>query len=82
MRFPSSEEVQRIREQYPSGTRVMLIHMDDPHKCILQPGCEGTVYAVDDVGTVHVKWDCGSGLGLVVGVDEFRVIGRAGDRNE
>ena len=31
MRFPSKETVERIRSQYPKGTRVELIHMDDIH---------------------------------------------------
>ena len=82
MRFPSSEEVQRIREQYPVGTLVELIHLDDPYNRSLHPGDIGEISHIDDVGTVHVKWDCGSGLGLVIGVDEFRVIGKAGDSNE
>ena len=29
----------------------------------------GTVIAVDDVGTIHVAWDCGSSLGVVYGED-------------
>lgn len=28
----------------------------------------------DDIGTIHVGWDCGSSLGLVYGVDQFRKI--------
>ena len=38
----------------------------------LKPGDEGTVFHVDDTGTVHVKWDCGSTLGMVYGVDVIR----------
>lgn len=30
MRFPSKETVERIREEYPVGTRVELVQMDDP----------------------------------------------------
>jgi Domain of unknown function (DUF4314) len=29
---------------------------------------------VDDLGTIHVKWDNGSTLGLVPGQDSFRVV--------
>ena len=82
MRFPSNEEVQRIREQYPIGTLVELINLDDPYNRSLHPGDIGEISHIDDVGTIFVNWRNGSGLGLVVGVDEFRVIGRAGDRNE
>ena len=63
-----------LREKYPVGTRVELIHMDDPYNRKLVPGCRGTVNHVDDMGTVHVSWDCGSSLGLVYGEDEFRKV--------
>lgn len=46
------------------GKRVRLINSSDPYTQ-LNPGAEGTVSFVDDLGTVHVKWDCGSNLGLV-----------------
>ena len=32
----------------------------------------GTVRSVDDTGTVFVRWDNGSGLGVVYGVDRIR----------
>lgn len=32
----------------------------------LRPGTEGTVSTVDDLGTVHVDWDDGGRLGMVV----------------
>lgn len=43
--------------------RVRLIRCNDPYTK-LQPGTEGTVEFVDDSGTVFVKWDNGSSLGL------------------
>lgn len=82
MNFPSREQVQRIREQYPKGTRVELLHMSDPYNRSLHPGSLGTVDFVDDVGTVFVNWDCGSGLGVVIGVDEVQIIGKAGKKND
>ena len=33
----------------------------------LQPGTVGTVGFVDDSGTVHVNWDSGHTLGMVLG---------------
>jgi hypothetical protein len=68
--FPSKETVQRLREQYPAGTRIELQSMDDPYSK-LRPGDRGTVRHVDDTGTVFVAWDKGSGLGLVYGVDSY-----------
>ncbi len=58
-----------LRETYPAGTRVRLVKMDDSWSK-LKPGDEGTVTAVDDIGTIHVSWDCGSSLGVVYGEDE------------
>ena len=47
--------------------------MDDPYSR-LKPGDRGTVKSVDDTGTVFVSWDCGSGLGVVYGEDEIRIL--------
>lgn len=69
--FPSPEMVKRIRKLYPTGCRVELVHMDDPYSK-LTPGEQGTVAVVDDTGTIFVNWDCGSGLGIVYGVDRIK----------
>lgn len=45
------------------GRRVRLVRHNDP-SAGLAPGTEGTVDSVDDVGTVHVRWDDGRVLGL------------------
>ena len=82
MNFPSREQVHRIREQYPKGTRVALLHMSDPYNRSLHAGSLGTVDFVDDAGTVFCKWDCGSGLGVVIGEDEVRIIRKAGEPND
>lgn len=57
-----------LRKKYPTGTRVELVHMDDPYTS-LTTGDKGTVRFVDDIGTIHISWDCGSSLGAVYGVD-------------
>jgi hypothetical protein len=69
--FPPKEIVLRLREQFPPGTRVELIHMDDPYAA-LKPGDQGAVSFVDDIGTVHIKWDSGSSLGAAYGRDVIR----------
>lgn len=71
--FPSKEIVKRLRQQYPKGTRVELISMNDSYTK-LKPGDRGTVTMVDSIGTVFVKWDCGSGLGVAYGEDHIRKI--------
>ena len=69
--FPSEETVKSLREQYPKGTRIELSYMNDPYSK-LGYGERGTVDHVDDAGTIHVRWDCGSGLGLAYGEDLYR----------
>lgn len=69
MNFPSREVVQHIRDTYPVGCRVELIGMGPDPYSKLEHGCQGTVNHVDDGGTVFISWDCGSGLGMVYGVD-------------
>ena len=74
MRTISKEALRALRERYPRGTRVELMHMDDPYNQKLLSGCLGTVRYVDDIGTIHVSWDCGSSLGVVYGEDACRRI--------
>ena len=69
-------QLKQLREQYPAGTRVELIHMDDPYNRKLVPGGQGTVRWVDDMGTIHIAWDCGSDLGVAYGADECRKIAK------
>ena len=60
--------VDRLKAEYPAGTRVELIRMEDEYSR-LRPGDKGTVTGVDDIGTIHVSWDCGSSLGVAYGED-------------
>ena len=69
MNRPTHEELDDLRSRYPKGSRVKLIRMDDPYCQDLKPGMLGTVMQVDDIGTIHVSWDCGSSLGVVFGED-------------
>ena len=64
-------QAQRYKEAYPPGTRIMLLSMNDPHHPV-ESGTRGTVEYDDDVGTLHMKWDNGQGLGLVPDEDKFR----------
>ena len=65
--------VQMYKQNYPKGTRIECISMDDPHWPIA-PGTKGTVVMVDDMGTIHMEWDNGRTLGLVPGEDAFKII--------
>ena len=70
MRFPSKETVERIRKEYPVGTRVELVRMDDPQAPPV--GTKGTVRGVDDIGSIMVAWDNGCGLSVAYGEDICR----------
>ncbi len=75
MSLPTHETVKSLRQQYPAGTRVeLLAPINDPFEKRLQPGCHGTIEFVDDAANLHTRWDCGSGLSLLYGVDQFRMV--------
>ena len=61
-----------LRINYPKGTRVELVKMDDVQAPPI--GTQGTVQLVDDIGTIMVDWDNGSKLGVVLGEDTCRKI--------
>ena len=68
MMFQKKEIVERIRKEYPKGTRVMLVNMDDTQAPPL--GTKGTVIGVDDTGSIMVAWDNGSSLNVIYNVDK------------
>ena len=72
MKFPDKNTIERYRNEYPKGCRVELLSMDDPKAP--PKGTRGTVRGVDDIGNLLVRWDNGSGLNAVLGVDVVRKI--------
>lgn len=64
-------QAERIKENYPPGTRIELISMEDPFAPI-PSGMRGTVKVVDDMGQLHMHWDNGRSLSVVPGEDSFR----------
>jgi hypothetical protein len=72
MRMIRPEQLKRLKETYPDGTRVELVRMDD----IQAPpaGTRGTVYGIDDTGSLLVRWDNGSGLNVIYGEDIVRKV--------
>ena len=70
MRFPSRETVEHVRREYPAGTHVELLCMEDVQAPPI--GTLGTVLGVDDTGSLLMRWDNGSGLNVVYGEDLVR----------
>lgn len=72
VQFPKADMVQLVRDIYPIGCRVWLIYMNDQQAPPI--GTCGTVTGVDDVATIHVRWDSGSSLGIAYGEDCCRLV--------
>ncbi len=63
MKFPSKDIVEKVRAEYPIGTRVELVKMDDVQAPPI--GTKGTVKGVDDTASILVDWDNGCGLNVI-----------------
>lgn len=68
----NEKKVELLRQRYPEGTRICLDHMED--LCPVESGTCGEVQFVDDVGTLHCKFDNGRMLGVIPDVDKFHII--------
>lgn len=66
-------KIEATKAQYPPGTRIRLISMEDPYAPV-PPGTEGVVHVVDDAGQLHMRWDNGRVLALIPGEDSFTVL--------
>lgn len=66
------EKLKRLRSKYTKGTKIELVKMHDfqaPMK-----GTRGIVEYVDDIGNIHMKWENGSSLSLIEGIDLFKIV--------
>ena len=70
--FPTHEQVEQVRRQYPKGSRVELVWMDDPQAPPI--GTKGTVVGVDDIASLMIVWDNGSHLNTAFGEDIVRLL--------
>ena len=73
MRFPTRDEVERLRRTYPAGSRIVLDEMDDPYTKI-PVGTQGVVTGVDDAGNILCHWDTGSFLSVAFGADKAHLV--------
>ena len=67
MVFPNRKIVEHVHREYPGGTRVELIRMND--KQAPPVGTKGTVLGVDDTASLLMHWDNVSGLNVIYGED-------------
>ncbi len=72
----AQEEATMTTSPIRPGDRIRLVLITD-ELTKLRPGSLGTVSCVDDLGTVHVRWDDGNTLGLVPGEDRWELVERA-----
>jgi hypothetical protein len=59
-------ELQILRKTYRPGARVRFLGFGTEDPSTLPIGCEGTISLMDSLGTVHVNWDNGLRLGMVL----------------
>ena len=72
MRFPTENELEKLRAKYPKGTKIRLIHMNDPQP--VPSGTIGEVALIDDAGNIHMNWQNGRSLAIIEGIDDFEII--------
>lgn len=58
---------------YHPGDRIQMMDCKDRYAPIL-PGERGTIDHIDDMGTLHMRWDSGRTLGVCLEEDEVRKI--------
>lgn len=73
----NSKEVERIKNKYPSGTRIKLHYMNDDYA--VSSGTLGTVDYVDNAGQIQMTWDNGRTLALIEKEDSFEIIEKPKD---
>lgn len=66
------EEIEKLKKQYPNGTRVRLLKMDafDP----VPAGTIGVVDFVDDGGMIHMDWLNNQNMAIDPREDQFEIL--------
>ena len=72
MKLPTENELKLLRAKYPKGTKIRLIHMNDPQP--VPSGTIGEVALIDDCGNIHMIWQNGRSLAIIEGIDDFEII--------
>ena len=73
MFFVDRDLVKILKERHPNGTKTCVDSMnDDPNP--VEQGSIGEVLMVDDIGTIHCRFESGRMLGVVPDVDSFHIV--------
>ena len=70
--IPDKDKIKALKKEYPVGTRVELIKMDDFQAPPI--GTKGTVAGVDGLGNILMRWDNGSSLSVIIDEDIIRKV--------
>lgn len=70
---PTQKCVEEMQKAFPKDVEVELIFMDDPYRT-MPKGLKGKVLSIDGIGTIHIAWENGSGLGAAWNVDVVKNI--------
>lgn len=73
----NEKEVKAIKQSFPVGSVIKLLCMREENNPV-PAGTKGVVTGVDDIGTIHMAWENGRSLGLIVGEDDFILVERGG----
>jgi hypothetical protein len=73
MKLPNKEQTDALRKEYPAGTLVELVQMDDAYTT-LKPGDRGTVKFIDDMAGCHIAWFNGSNLAVILDHDIIKKV--------
>lgn len=60
MKVIDSKALEKLRKMYPIGAKAKLVKMDDVQAPPV--GTMGVVEFIDDIGTIHIKWENASSL--------------------
>lgn len=65
--------LEELKKKYPIGSKIKLLEkMEDIQG--IKAGQLGILEYIDDEGSLHMRWDNGSGLAIIPETDKFEVI--------
>lgn len=72
--FCTPDALEELKRTFLPGDQVRLLETMSKEPMPVMAGSLGKVIGVDDIGSIHVSWDCGSSLALIPGLDHFEKV--------